>query len=55
MNSTLLLLPIAAIAVYSVYRHVKKEMGDGGSGTCSDCPSKGKCGVDASTKTKHHC
>ncbi|MCP4405122.1 MAG: FeoB-associated Cys-rich membrane protein [bacterium] len=50
MSSTLLLIPIAAIAVYSVYRHLKKEMGGGEGGTCCDCPSQGKCGIDASGK-----
>ena len=56
MSSALLLIPIAAIAAYSVYHHLKKEIGSGGGGGgCSDCPSRGKCGSEASRKTTHRC
>jgi hypothetical protein len=54
MSSIVLLIPIAAVAFYSVYRHLKKEIGNGGGGgTCCDCPSKGKCGVNTAKKGTH--
>ena len=48
MNSIILVIPIVAIAVYSIYRHVKKQTVGGRSGTCCDCPSHKNCTMNAS-------
>jgi hypothetical protein len=40
--STLLIVPIVAIAAYMIYRHVKREFAGKGS-VCCDCASRGIC------------
>lgn len=40
--STLLIVPIVAIAAYMIYRHVKSEF-VGSGGACCGCSSQEKC------------
>ncbi len=53
MNSSIFIVPIVVVAVYSIYRLMRKEIADGGSGTCRDCPSRGKCGMPGSANNFH--
>ena len=54
MSSIVLLIPIIAVAVFSVYRYVKKEVsGSDGSGGCRHCGSRDRCQMNnAMTKRK---
>jgi hypothetical protein len=47
--STLLIIPIVAIAAYMIYRHLKQEF-SGNGGSCCGCSSREKCQMSASKK-----